>query len=266
VEPIKVWVVFFTYGLAAIGILLASVVAGVVLQALDPDLTAQELFEGLRGLIAAGIASSCALAFTTYVATRGAPIARLRLLPGRERGAHLIVMIVGVLTLGETLDSAANLSGIARRGSIEVIRRALVGASGPDLFGAVVVVGVVAGIAEEVFFRGYMQSLLRERWRPWTAIVVTSVCFGALHLDPVHAALAFLLGLYLGFVVELSGSALPAVTCHVVNNGVFTLVTALVPAPSGAALNLALLLGSAAAFVGAITWLRRSMRSAPLAR
>ena len=39
--------------------------------------------------------------------------------------------------------------------------------------------------------------------------------------------LAFVLGLYLGAITELSGSALPAVVSHVVNNALFTVATAL---------------------------------------
>src|SRR5438876_11835505 len=109
-----------------------------------------------------------------------------------------------------------------------IVRRVLEGAVGPDLFGAVLVFGVIAGIAEELFFRGYMQTRLTEAWGPARAIVVSAACFGVLHLDisGVHMALAFAMGLYLGFVVERTGSVLPAIVCHVVNNVVYTLQTA----------------------------------------
>jgi len=39
-------------------------------------------------------------------------------------------------------------------------------------------------------------------------VLVTSACFGILHLEWLHALLAFVLGCYLGFIVEQSGSAL----------------------------------------------------------
>jgi len=35
------------------------------------------------------------------------------------------------------------------------------------------------------------------------------------------------LGVYLGWLTELTGSALPAVVCHVINNALFTMLTAL---------------------------------------
>jgi hypothetical protein len=60
-------------------------------------------------------------------------------------------------------------------------------------------------------------------------------------------------------VAEVSGSALPAAACHVVNNTVFTLLTALVGSPSGVALNVALLGGGLVVVLGAVLWLRRSL-------
>ncbi|MBI2215760.1 MAG: CPBP family intramembrane metalloprotease [Candidatus Rokubacteria bacterium] len=256
-EPVKPWVVFLTYGLAVVGVLLFSALAGMVLFNLDPDLKPDDL--GLRGVIAGAVASSMAFGFATVAATRGMPASRIRVLPGRERGRDLLAMVVGVLALGQALDSAATLAGLGREGAMERVRRALQGASGGDLFAAVIVIGVMAGVAEELFFRGYMQSLLRERWRPGTAAVVTSLCFSVLHPDPVHATLAFVLALYLGFVTEMAGSALPAATCHVVNNIVFTLLTTLVAPITRAAVHQALLAVCVIVFVAAVVWLRRSL-------
>jgi membrane protease YdiL (CAAX protease family) len=94
-------------------------------------------------------------------------------------------------------------------------------------------------------------------------VLVTALCFGALHLDPVHAALAVALGAYLGFLTERSGSALPAVACHVVNNAVYTVLTAVVGTIGGRDVNL--MLGGAAAliFAGCMFWLHRSLPASP---
>jgi membrane protease YdiL (CAAX protease family) len=257
VEPFKTWVVFVTYGLAVVAVLLMSVLAGMVVYELDPAVTPDDL--GVRGLIAGALASAVAFALVTFAATRGMPASRIRFLPGRERGRDLLVMIAGVLSLGQALDSLVMLSGHGQRGAIDVIRRALAGATGVDLFAAVVVIGVVAAVAEEAFFRGYMQSLLRERWRPGPAVTVTSLCFAVLHLDPVHALTAFVLGLYLGLVTELAGSVLPAAVCHVVNNSVATLLIALVGPVTGVVANVGLLVVSATVFTAAMVWLWRSL-------
>jgi uncharacterized protein len=258
-----VWVVFAVYLFAFLMIVVASVLAATALQAIEPDVPEADLIQGLPGLLAGAIASSVALAFTVLLAARGMSPVRLRLIPGRERGRHLIAMILGVVTLGQALDSMSVLLGIAERGSMLAIRRALSGASGPDLFFAVIVIGVLAGSAEEVFFRGYMQSLLRERWRALVAVPVTSACFGLLHLDAIHAPLAFILGLYLGLMAELAGSALPAIACHVVNNALFTVLTALVGPVPGVWPNVMLLAACGLVFCVTILWLTWSLRVAP---
>jgi membrane protease YdiL (CAAX protease family) len=255
-----VWVVFVVYVFAFLMIVVTSILAVAALQAMEFDAPEADVLHGLPGLLAGGIASSVALALTVTLATRGMSAARVRLVPGRETGRHVLVMIVAVLTLGQALDSLSVLVGISERGSMLAIRRALSGASGPDLFFAVVVIGLLAGSAEEVFFRGYMQSLLRERWRSWTAITVTSACFGLLHLDVIHTPLAFVLGLYLGFVAELAGSALPAIACHVVNNAVFTLLTALIGSVPGVWPNVGLLAACGIVFCVSVVWLVRSLR------
>lgn len=245
--------------LAFVGIVACTVVAAAVLRTLDPDLPDQDVFDGLPALLAGGIASSVALLVTVSAVVRPLGAARLRLLPGRERGSHLLAAIVGTVALGQALDSIMAISGLARHGSMVAIRRALQAASGPDLFGAVVVIGLLAGSAEEVFFRGYMQTMLGERWRAWVAVAVTSLCFGLLHMEWRHAVLAVVLGLWLGSVTELCGSALPAVAAHVVNNTLFTLLTATVGTTEAVRVNVWLLAGSGSVFVACAAWLIRTL-------
>ena len=117
--------------------------------------------------------------------------------------------------------------------------------------------GPIAGTAEEVFFRGYMQSRLRQRWPPSASILATSAAFALLHFDWLHGVLACALGIYLGLCTEATGSALPAVTGHVVNNSLFTLLTALVGPVPGFEANLVLLTGAGLIFVGCVAWIVR---------
>lgn len=254
------WPVFAAYLLAFALIVLFSVAAAAALRAADPDLPDTALFDGLPALLAGGIASSTALLLTVSIATRPLTPAALRLVPGRETGRALAVMVVGMLALGQTLDSLTTLAGLADRGSLAVIRRALQGAVGPELFAAVVIIGPLAGAAEEIFFRGYMQTRLGERWSARAAVVIASACFAALHLEWLHAVLAFAVGLYLGLVAEIAGSALPAIVCHVVNNAVFTLLTARVPPLESFWPNVWLAAACAAVTAGCVISLRRSLR------
>ncbi len=105
-----------------------------------------------------------------------------------------------------------------------------------------------------------MLTRLREHWGGPRAIVVTAACFGVLHVDPngIHMTLAFVMGLYLGFVAERTGSTLPAVVCHVVNNIVYTLQTALGGTLEDRLTNVALAAGCAAVLLACLAWLRRA--------
>ena len=161
-EP-RLWPVLAAYLLAFVSIVSFSLVAAVLLRAAFPELSEREVFDGLPGILASAMASSAALLVTLLIVARPVDPARLRLVPGRETGTQLGAMIVGTLALGQVLDSVTVLSRLANRGAMVVIRRAIEGATGPDLFAAVVVIGVLAGSAEEVFFRGYMQGRLDRK-------------------------------------------------------------------------------------------------------
>ncbi|HEU4366923.1 MAG TPA: CPBP family intramembrane glutamic endopeptidase [Methylomirabilota bacterium] len=254
------WHVFATYLAAIAGIFATTGVAVEVLRAMYPDVPEATVVRTLPGLLAGSLAASSGLVLTILLVVRPLEPARLRLRPGWETGPALAVMTLGLLALGQALDSLVTVAGLADRGSLVLIRQVLHGTRGPDLFAAVLVLGVGAGAAEELFFRGYMQSRLREHWSAPAAVVATSAAFAALHLDAsaVHTLLAFALGLYLGFVAELSGSTLPAVVCHVVNNVVYTLQTALGLAVTGRGANLAAAAVGAALFVACVWWLRRA--------
>jgi len=248
----RVLSVFLVYVVAFVTIIAFTIVAAVALRGLYPELNEADLFNGLPGLLAGGIASSLALTVTVLTVSRP-----LDLAPGHERGQDLVAIIVGTLTLGQMLDSLTMLVGLGQRGSMAMIRRALEGAGGSDLFAAVVVIGIMAGGAEEVFFRGYMQTRLREAWPPSLAVTATALAFALLHLEWLHAVLALLLGLWLGFVTEKVGSALPAVAAHIVNNTVFTLLTATLGTVEGRDLNIGLAAGSAVVFAVCATFLAR---------
>lgn len=90
----------------------------------------------------------------------------------------------------------------------------LMGAGGWMLITAV----VAAPILEEVFFRGIIQQALTDKYSPLVGIVAASVIFGAVHINPPQALNAFFLALAIGFIYYMSGSLLPVIFIHVVNN------------------------------------------------
>jgi len=259
------WHVFATYLVAVAGMFANTPLAMEVLHRVYPKVPELTLVRTLPGLLVGSLAASSALLLTLLLLVRPLDPVRFRLLPGGETGSTLAAAVLGLLALGQALDSLTVLLGLDARGSLQLIRRALEGTTGPGLFGAVVVLGLVAGAAEEIFFRGYMQSRLREHWPPALAIVATSVSFAALHADvtAVHMVVALVLGLYLGFVAEATGSTLPCIVCHVVNNVVYTLQTALGFNIVGRDANLVAVVAGGAVFVACALWVRHTAVALP---
>lgn len=84
----------------------------------------------------------------------------------------------------------------------------------------VVMIGVLPGCIEELAFRGLLQPAFAQRLRPWLAILVTTILFALLHVDPAAMAVAFVLGLWLGWIAWRTGSILLGIATHlVVNSG-----------------------------------------------
>jgi membrane protease YdiL (CAAX protease family) len=114
------------------------------------------------------------------------------------------------------------------------------------LIGAAAFVCVVAPMAEEFFFRGFLFGALR-RWRgPWPAAILTSVLFGVVHASSAAAQYLVPLGIF-GLVLCLirwrTGSLYPGMALHSFNNSLALSVNDL---HWGAALVAALMVGALA--------------------
>lgn len=78
---------------------------------------------------------------------------------------------------------------------------------------------VSPGISEELLFRGYVQTRLLQRWSAPVAIAVSTALFSFAHLHPLHVLLTLPLGMWLGIVAYRTGSILPSMVLHMLNNG-----------------------------------------------
>lgn len=86
-----------------------------------------------------------------------------------------------------------------------------------SLFGAI----VIAPLAEEVFFRGWLQPALSTTFLgAGGAIAITAAIFGFLHPHYFSAAIA---GLILGFVRFYSGNLRAPIAAHMIHNGLVSL-------------------------------------------
>ena len=78
---------------------------------------------------------------------------------------------------------------------------------------------IIAPVAEELLFRGYLLGKLRKHAPLWVAILVTSVIFGAIHLAWNVGIDVFALSIVLCVVRVVSGSLWPSIMLHMLKNG-----------------------------------------------
>lgn len=79
---------------------------------------------------------------------------------------------------------------------------------------------VVAPIAEEVLFRGYLFGKLRKYAPLWLSIGITSLLFGIVHFQWNVGLDVFALSVVLCLLRVVSGSLWPSILLHMMKNGV----------------------------------------------
>ena len=77
---------------------------------------------------------------------------------------------------------------------------------------------VLGPLAEELTFRGVIQTRLERAMPPWLALVLQAAIFGLVHGTPIQMVYAFLMGLAFGFLRRRTGSILPGFAAHAAFN------------------------------------------------
>ena len=77
---------------------------------------------------------------------------------------------------------------------------------------------VLGPLAEELTFRGVIQTRLERAMPPWLALVLQAAIFGLVHGTPIQMVYAFLMGLAFGFLRRRTGSILPSFAAHAAFN------------------------------------------------
>lgn len=96
----------------------------------------------------------------------------------------------------------------------------------PMLYG-VLAIGLGAGIGEELWCRGFIGRGLVGRYGVWGGVLLTSMLFGLMHLDPPHVVATACMGIALHFVYLTTRSLLAPMFVHALNNSAGFLLTAL---------------------------------------
>lgn len=105
-----------------------------------------------------------------------------------------------------------------------MVQQIMGGSSVWDLIAAILIVGVLTGIAEELFFRGGLQRLLLSKFgNKHLAIWSAAFIFSAVHLQFFGFFPRLLMGAYFGYLVVWSGSLRLSMFAHALNNSLVVL-------------------------------------------
>ncbi len=118
----------------------------------------------------------------------------------------------------EALEGWMRKSEETARAQVEIL---LGGASVADLIINILIVGVLAGFSEEIFFRGALQRLLSSGSINYhAAIWLTAFLFSAFHIQFFGFFPRLLLGAFFGYLLYWSGSILLPALMHAINNSI----------------------------------------------
>jgi len=201
------------------GLALAIIVPPLLVAPFDPNLdgdgallAAQAMFDSLLLFVAVGVASDWKLR----------PLATpLRLLGMRPFRPSAIWILIG--TLVAYYIAAGLFASLVLKPDQEDIGGEL-GIGNPSIViavTAVLMIVLLAPVAEELFFRGFLFAGLRTRWSLWPAALASGLIFGLVHAPTGITTVVPLatLGLALCWLYDRTGSLWPCVIAHMINNG-----------------------------------------------
>ena len=221
--PSVLRIVLLVFAAVALGIVGQIILASTIATSMHMDeAAATEFLASPVGFIVMLLPTQGAFAFLGLLAvSASAGPARQQtglLRTGLSFSAYVAIWLGGVFCaiVGEVLGSLIPIQLIDAEG----LRTQMTWTSG---LAFVLVIALVPGFVEELFFRGYILRRLLQRWRPWKAIALTTVLFALAHIDPKHIVFAAGLGVWVGIVAWRIGSVWPTIFCHVGINALWNI-------------------------------------------
>jgi uncharacterized protein len=104
---------------------------------------------------------------------------------------------------------------------------------GPCSWLDLALISFMAGVGEELFFRGVVQQTLADWLNPLGGLILASILFGFLHpFTPTYIVLAAGMGAYLGYVWMATGNLLVVIIAHGLYDFLVLLVVIRKPKPT----------------------------------
>lgn len=131
----------------------------------------------------------------------------------------------------------------------------------------IIAIAIMAPLVEELLFRGAIEGhLLQMKKSPKAAILLSALIFGLIHINPAQVPFAFCIGVVFGWLYYRTGSVIPGMVGHFLNNSIAVIMIATSTKEEmnqkttemiGTAPTYALLLASIAVFIGMYFYLNK---------
>ncbi|WP_130838087.1 CPBP family intramembrane glutamic endopeptidase [Lachnoclostridium sp. Marseille-P6806] len=130
---------------------------------------------------------------------------------------------------------AERIPGFQR--SIDAMNRGNENIGGGTIIGEILIAVIAAPLIEEILFRGIVLRSLRRISPAWVAILLSSVLFGAYHMNVVQVVYATFMGVVAGIIYEKKKNLLLPILVHMANN-FLAMIQGRVPPSAGAIINI----------------------------
>jgi len=88
---------------------------------------------------------------------------------------------------------------------------------------AIIVIGIIPALTEELFFRGLILDGLKNNYSGRKAIIISALLFGIIHLNPWQFLGGFIIGLISAWICIKTNSILLSIYIHFFNNALYTI-------------------------------------------
>lgn len=138
---------------------------------------------------------------------------------------NFLVRLNAELSLPESMSGVEQWMRASEDRAQEIVEIMLGGTGVASLIISILIVGVLAGLSEELFFRGALQNIFSSsRMNRHVAIWLTAFIFSAFHMQFYGFFPRLLLGAYFGYLLYWSRSLWLPVLIHIFNNSLVVCV------------------------------------------
>jgi membrane protease YdiL (CAAX protease family) len=138
---------------------------------------------------------------------------------GVVSAAVVIPLSVGLERLSAQAISHSTLPGLVQRGFDAQMTQVLGMFSGPGGFLlALLLIGIIGPLGEEVFFRGFAYRCFRARWGRTVGVLASAALFSLIHVHPLGLLSIFVVGCALAYLYERTGTLVAPFALHAANN------------------------------------------------